>query len=94
MITEILKHRISWTCDSETIKELDEWSIEHIEKLIKDGYSSGELYIGEEEVRGWWKIINWEDIALELYNALKDIPTYNLNEKKKKAITRFDDNWE
>lgn len=60
METKILLHTISWhLIDNTTINELDESSIEHIEHLIKEGISQGELIIheGDTMYRGWWKIL-------------------------------------
>lgn len=48
MITEILQHKIKWW--------LDESDIEHIERCIRNGFSSGELNHGEMEIRGGWEI--------------------------------------
>lgn len=56
MITEILQHNIEWWLDDESIKELDESDTQHIACMIIDGYSSGELNHGEEEIRGGWAI--------------------------------------
>lgn len=60
-VTEILQHRISWFLrDDKAPEELDESSVEHIERLIKDGYNQGELCVigddGNTEYRGWWSI--------------------------------------
>ncbi len=60
-ITEILQHRISWYLSgNDAPADLDEASVEHIERLIKEGYNQGELCvsIGEtgQEFRGWWHI--------------------------------------
>lgn len=57
MKTEILQHQIDWWLDDDSIVELDESDIEHIEQMIKDGYSEGELNHGQFEIRGYWKII-------------------------------------
>lgn len=60
---EILQHRvlITWRED-DAPEELDESSVEHIEKLIKGGYREGELVTTwsdpEVEHRGWWEIDN------------------------------------
>jgi sorbitol-specific phosphotransferase system component IIA len=60
-ITEILQHQISWFLrEDDAPDELDECSIEHIEKSIKEGYNQGELCVlgndGDTEYRGWWSI--------------------------------------
>lgn len=63
-VTEILQHRISWWLrdkdDLPTPTELDECSVEHIERLIKEGYNQGDLCVlgddGDTEWRGWWSI--------------------------------------
>ncbi len=51
---EILQHQVSWWLDGPG--ELDESDIEHLTKMITEGYSSGELNHGAEEVRGGWEI--------------------------------------
>jgi hypothetical protein len=66
--TEILQHRIEWWLRGEDApSELDEGSVEHIKKLIEDGYNQGELFVtgddGDDdhdatEYRGWWSISN------------------------------------
>ena len=56
METTILQHTISWWLDDDTIKELDECDTEHIEQIIKDGCSAGELNHGKDEIHGWWEI--------------------------------------
>lgn len=63
--TEILQHDIKWFLRENGLDgvpaELDECSIEHIEKCVKDGYNQGELCIfssdGDTEYRGWWWLI-------------------------------------
>lgn len=63
--TEILQHRVKWWLrdfiGQAGPKELDECSIEHIEKCIKEGYREGELVVldddGDTEFRGWWSIV-------------------------------------
>lgn len=59
--TEILQHRIAWWLrGNDAPQKLDDCSIEHIEKLIKEGYNQGELCVlgndGDTEYRGWWRI--------------------------------------
>ena len=90
-ITNILEHNISWYVESNRIKELDSCSIEHIENSITDGYTSGSLNVtygknNNLETSGYWSIVDWKDIALELYKA-------QTLEEKKKATKRFDENW-
>lgn len=58
-VTEILQHSISWRLRGagEVPKELDECSIEHIKKLLKEDYREGELCVCDQtgsEFRGWW----------------------------------------
>lgn len=58
---EILQHRISWFLRGEGAPAvLDECSVEHIEKCIKELYNQGELCVlgsdGATEYRGWWSI--------------------------------------
>lgn len=59
--TVILQHNINWFLREENApKELDDCSIEHIEKCIGEGYNQGELCVlgddGDTEYRGWWSI--------------------------------------
>ncbi len=62
--TEILQHKIRFglrnTDGMSAPEELDETSVEHIAKLIAEGYISGELCVqandGDTEFRGWWEI--------------------------------------
>ena len=59
--TDILQHRIKWWLREENApSDLDECSIEHIEKCIREGYREGELCVlsndGDTEYRGWWSI--------------------------------------
>ena len=60
METEILLHAIVYNWQDGEQRELYDTDIEHIEKLIKDGFASGELYQynaeTDEEYRGWWEI--------------------------------------
>lgn len=42
------------------------------------------------ETTGWWEIVNWKDIACELYNA---IDVKNKSERAKMARKRFDKYW-
>ena len=55
-VTQILQHNIEWSCEGDCNKLLD-IEQEHIQYMIEQGFSSGELTIGIEEVRGWWKIV-------------------------------------
>jgi hypothetical protein len=59
--TEILQHRIKfWLRGDKAPAELDESSIEHLKRLIDEGYNQGELCLlgddGDTEYRGWWNI--------------------------------------
>lgn len=59
--TKILQHNIEWWLGGDDVPiELDNYSIEHIEKCIKDGFNQGELCVlgndGNTEYRGWWSI--------------------------------------
>lgn len=59
--TTILQHRISFFFRGDNAPtELSESSIEHVEKLIRDGFNQGELCEmsddQEIEFRGWWSI--------------------------------------
>ncbi len=63
MYTEILQHKINWWVYSRVIKELPEADELHIERMIADGYSRGELNVSwhdrlnrYHETRGWWNI--------------------------------------
>lgn len=58
---EILQHRVEWRLSGENAPvELDESSLEHIGRLIAQGYREGELLVtgddGETTFRGWWNI--------------------------------------
>jgi len=93
-ITKILGNDVSWYVESNKVTELDEVSIEHIKKCIQDEYNQGALFVSygkndEKETSGWWYIVNWEDIALQLRNALPDRMS-NQYEVLKAAIKRFD----
>lgn len=64
--TEILQHRIGFRLRGiGAPDELDEASIEHIERSIRDGFNQGELCVtssdGETEYRGWWSICRESD---------------------------------
>jgi len=90
-IVSILENDILWYVESKSVKELDETSEEYIKKCIQDGISSGELNVSYGRnnnltASGWWQIINWRDIACELFNA-------NTPEKMEAAKKRFNDNW-
>lgn len=59
--TEIIGHRISYFYRGDGAPtSLDESSVEHIKKLLKDDYREGELCYfdsaSETEFRGWWSI--------------------------------------
>jgi hypothetical protein len=87
-ITEILQHKVSWHTNPNS-NELDEDTILHIEQDIISGCNQGEIVT--EKGTGWWHIINWEDIALQLYNALKDNNIMTNNQMI--ALERFDKEW-
>ena len=55
-ITEILQHDIQWWAKGFDEEILPDTEKEHIEYQIGQGMREGELNIGEEEHRGWWKI--------------------------------------
>lgn len=100
-ITEVLGHDVSWFADSNSVKELDECTIGHIEKCIKDGSFQGDLNITygakmNKESGGWWHVINWRDIANQLYNASKNmqlagLPVQTLGMKE--AQVNFEKEW-
>lgn len=99
MTTQISGHRIKWHVQNKKVTKLTDFEQERIADLIKEDYQQGEInmsYHGKNnvyyETTGWWEIVNWEDIALELYNALKGCNP--LSKDMKKAIDRFDKNWE
>lgn len=62
--TEILQHDIQWFLrdngPNAVPTELDDCSIEHIEKMTKEGYIQGELCVfgndGDTKYLGWWSI--------------------------------------
>jgi len=96
-ITKIIGHSISWHVDTNRVKELDECSIEHIQQSIIDGCYQGELFVSygkkQNQSSGWWRIINWEDIALQLRNSIVNSTKKNGKELQKEALKRFNDEW-
>lgn len=100
IITEILSHDVSWYVDKKGVTDLA-GAEEDIERMIKDGYTSGELHLSygknnEKTTSGWWHIINWRDIALQLRNsivAVKEGTGEVLKEGQKEAVKRFDKEW-
>lgn len=100
-ITEILGHDVSWFVDSNRVDELDETSIQHIKECIEDDITQGDLHVcygknGDKEASGWWHVINWRSIALDLYNASKSAEIGGLKINTlgmKQAIAKFDDEW-
>ena len=52
--TIILQHAISYYYDNH--QEMPEGEQEHVQKMIIEGYSSGEL--NDDENRGWWAIVS------------------------------------
>jgi len=52
---EVLQHDVSYSY-KDWDGEPDENDIEHLEKMIKEGYTNGELNTGEEEHSGWWSL--------------------------------------
>jgi len=52
---QVLQHEVSYSY-RDWDGEPDECDIEHLEKMIKEGYTSGELNTGEEEHSGWWSL--------------------------------------
>lgn len=100
MTTEICGHNIKWRVKTKSVKELSEFEQDRIRQLIDEGYSSGEINMAYTDscnrdhiTNGWWGIVNWQDIALELYNAIKDCPN-PMPASAIKAIKRFDKSWE
>jgi len=92
-ITQVLEHDISWWVYDNKVKELDDSTIEHLESYIAKGFTSGELCISygknnEKEMYGWWTLVDWKDIALALYNAIRN------KTKEDEAIKLFDETWE
>lgn len=58
---EIIQHNVEWFLRGDDAPEkLDEASIEHIEKMIIDGYNQGSLCYydanTDREFHGWWEI--------------------------------------
>lgn len=53
---KILQHNIEYYYKKD--QEIPEHEEEHIQEMIIEGYSSGELNDGEEENRGWWQIVH------------------------------------
>ncbi len=95
--TTIAGCKISWFVNNTTkITELTEYEEERIQGLLADGYTQGEInmtWYGRNghsyEATGWWQIMNWEDMAMELYNALRS----NNAEMTAKAIKRYEENF-
>ncbi len=68
MITEIYQHNINWWLKDEegnlleSLSEMSEADIEHIQEMIAEGYNQGQLisniFDGDDvkEYYGWWKI--------------------------------------
>jgi len=95
-ITKILGNDVSWHVDSKNVTELDECTIEHIQNLIADECFQGQVCMtlkNGKETTGWWHTINWEDIALELYNSLTNINDVVKKKYQQKAIKRFKKEW-
>ncbi len=63
MTEVILQHEIDYWFRGDSNRKLDECDVEHIEKMITEGYNQGELCQvecsnhDEVEYRGWWKIV-------------------------------------
>jgi hypothetical protein len=99
MKTKILEHDISWYVQNESVIKLDDTTEAHIMECINNGITSGEICMtldiepeedsDEEEIYGWWEIVNWKDIACELHNAILS-RNGNIQEK---AIKRYNENW-
>lgn len=53
---EVLQHTIAYSYQDWDGKP-DECDIEHLEKMISEGYNQGELNTSMEEHRGWWRIV-------------------------------------
>lgn len=63
-VVEVLQHRIVWHLagDTPAPTELPEVQIEHLERMIREGFNQGELLEfdadGKMTHRGWWQIRN------------------------------------
>ena len=59
LVFSYINHEVAYTYHDGWDGEPNEIDIEHIEKLIKDGFEQGELNTLEnnDEHRGWWIII-------------------------------------
>ena len=102
MKTEILGHDIKWWVEDESVTRLDRDTEDHIIECIEDGITSGQIVMQlfkydektdtdiTSETTGWWEIVNWQNIACQLYNALKHSGD---NPEAREAIKRFDENW-
>ena len=89
---EILNHDIVWWANKNKTKKLDDMSIEHITYQISNGVTSGSLPITSGKLKitkssGWWEIVNWRNIALELYNS------YSSARDSVEARKLFNENW-
>ena len=56
---EVSCHRVNFWLDTNDDVTPDEGDEEHVADLIRDGYNQGELctFRGDNEYRGWWKIV-------------------------------------
>lgn len=88
---EIMGHHIKYKVTVKNV-HLTETEIEHIQYMIAQGITSGDLNISygknnSKETSGWWEIINWKSIALECYNKLGS------EANSDSARKLFNDNW-
>jgi hypothetical protein len=60
----ILQHDVKW--QAEMYEDLPKKEIKFIKDAIKEGNSQGLL----RDAFGWWEIVNWKNIARDLYNAV------------------------
>ena len=107
LIVEIYNHNIQYWLDKKSVKKLSISDIDYIKSSISNGFTSGELAVAYGKKNnlisyGWWKIVDWESISLELYNALKLKYSDKLKSKKltshynqlaKLAIKNFEKHW-
>jgi len=84
---------VSYNLDEDDV-ELGDVDYEHMSDKIREGYKSGELNVGEDEVRGWWHI-DMQDIpraTLEYFEKLiKKIVDPKFVDFCEYVMTKYDD---
>lgn len=73
-ITELMHHDVYWFTNNKGITTISDAEKERIINLMEEGCITGELQIpyGETQVAlGSWEIIDWKNIASELYEGIR-----------------------